>query len=163
MERLTGMLMIQKITNSQNGFLILRPMQPEDTDILSHIYLDTRVANFFWLESPALSDFSADSSGELVQVAVIDGEIVGFASLSTWDSFLHLLFVKDNFQKKGIGAALLKWARQTAKKPLELKVVTYNTRARHFYEREGFKNIAHSNTNNPANVTYRDDRNSQKI
>ena len=38
--------------------------------------------------------FERVSVGELVQVAVVADEIVGFAALSEWDSFLHLLFVK---------------------------------------------------------------------
>jgi len=98
--------------------------------------------------------------GEIITVAVFDHEVVGFSSLSEWDSFLHLLFIKEGWQRQGIGAVLLKKARDMVKEPLELKVVTANISAQHFYEREGFKVVAHSILSNPMNVTYRDDRNS---
>ncbi|MEX0381646.1 N-acetyltransferase family protein [Leuconostoc sp. MS02] len=145
---------------SQNNNLILRAMQPGDTDALAHIYLDARILNFPWVKSPKLADFELASFGEVVQVAIFDDEIVGFASLSEWDSFLHLLFIKVGFQRQGIGTLLLNWARQMTKAPLELKVVTANISAQHFYEREGFKMVAHTILSNPTNVTYRDDRDS---
>ena len=146
--------------SSGTNNLILRAMQVEDSDALSHIYLDTRVTNFPWVNSPKRADFDSDILGEKVTVAVFNGEIVGFSSVSEWDSFLHLLFIKGGWQRQGIGAVLLKKARERVKEPLELKVVTANVSAQHFYEREGFKVVAHSILSNPMNVTYRDDRNS---
>jgi len=149
----------QKIAARSNN-LILRDMQAEDSEALARIYLDTRVTNFPWVRSPKLSDFDLASSGEKITVAVFDHEIVGFSSLSEWDSFLHLLFIKEGWQRQGIGAVLLKKAREMVKEPLELKVVIANVSAQRFYEREGFKVVAHSILSNPMNVTYRDDRNS---
>ncbi|MGY3743449.1 GNAT family N-acetyltransferase [Leuconostoc inhae] len=152
--------MASQSNSSQTNNLILRAMQVEDSDALSRIYLDTRLTNFPWVNSPKRADFDSAILGEKVTVAVFNGEIVGFSSVSEWDSFLHLLFIKEGWQRQGIGAVLLKKAREMVKEPLELKVVTANTSAQHFYEREGFKVIAHSILSNPMNVTYRDDRNS---
>ncbi|MBZ6009929.1 GNAT family N-acetyltransferase [Leuconostoc gelidum] len=149
----------QKIALRNNN-LILRAMQSEDSDALARIYLDTRVTNFPWVKSPKLSDFDLAILGEIITVAVIDREVVGFSSLSEWDSFLHLLFIKEGWQRQGIGAVLLKKAREMVKEPLELKVVTANISAQRFYEREEFKVVAHSILSNPMNVTYRDDRSS---
>ena len=152
--------MASQSNSSQTNNLILRAMQVEDSDALSRIYLDTRLTNFPWVNSPKRADFDSAILGEKVTVAVFNGEIVGFSSVSEWDSFLHLLFIKEGWQRQGIGAVLLKKAREMVKEPLELKVVTANTSAQHFYEREGFKVIAHSILSNPMNVTYRYDRNS---
>ena len=140
--------------------LILRDMVPDDVVALSQIYLTTRRQYFSWLRQPKLEDFQRASKGETVRVAVINDEIVGFASLSEWDSFLHLLFVKVGWHGQGIGEALLSWARQKAHHPLELKVVLVNQAARRFYEREGFKIVSYSKLAKPENVTYRDDRKS---
>lgn len=138
----------------------LRAMQSEDQAELAQLYLTTRKNHFSWVDNPKLSDFDYATTGEHVQVAVIQNEIVGFASLSEWDSFLHLLFVKTNWQNNGVGKALLNWARTSSHLPLELKVVQANQAARRFYDREGFKVIAYGNYANPTNVTYRDDRKS---
>lgn len=147
-------------TSLQNKCLKRRAMQPEDEDALAQIYLEARVNYFPWVKQPKLTDFNFEIVGEKVEIAIIDTEIVGFASLSEWDSFLHLLFVKEGRQSQGVGSILLNWARETAQQPLELKVVTVNKNAQRFYEREGFSIVAHSNLSNPRNVTYRDDRNS---
>lgn len=137
----------------------LRAMRPQDITHVAKIYLTTRQADFPWVKQPKFSDFERISVGELVQVAVVDQEIVGFAALSEWDSFLHLLFVKVGWQNRGVGALLLDWARQHAQQPLELKVVQANMSAQRFYERAGFKIIARDDLAQPTNVTYRDDRN----
>ncbi|AEJ31910.1 MULTISPECIES: GNAT family N-acetyltransferase [Leuconostoc] len=152
--------MSNQTTILQNKFLKLRAMQPNDSDELARIYLDDRVNYFPWVKQPKLTDFGLAILGEKVEIAMLDTEIVGFASLSEWDSFLHLLFIKEGKHNQGIGAVLLNWARETAQQPLELKVVTDNKNAQRFYEREGFSIVAHSNLSKPRNVTYRDDRNS---
>ncbi|CAM3207619.1 GNAT family N-acetyltransferase [Leuconostoc rapi] len=155
--------MTNQKTILRNEFLKLRAMQPNDSDALARIYLDARVNYFPWVKQPKLADFDLAILGEKVEIAIIDAEIVGFASLSEWDSFLHLLFVKKGKQSQGIGAVLLNWAREIVQQPLELKVVTDNKDAQRFYEREEFSIVGHSNLSNPRNVTYRDDRNSKKI
>ncbi|KAA8369498.1 GNAT family N-acetyltransferase [Leuconostoc carnosum] len=152
--------MIKQKKALANNHLKLRAMRPDDATALARIYLDTRLASFPWVKNPRLEDFVTVTQGEHVQVAIIEEEIVGFASLSEEDSFLHLLFIKEGWQNQGIGQQLLTWARQEVRRPLELKVVRINKRAQQFYKREGFKIIATSILANPANVTYRDDRNS---
>ena len=152
--------MAQDATTSPDHKVHLRPMRPQDVPSVAKIYLTSRQAYFPWVKKPQYADFERVSVGELVQVAVVADEIVGFAALSEWDSFLHLLFVKVGWHGQGIGAALLSWARQKAHHPLELKVVLVNQAARRFYEREGFKIVSYSKLAKPENVTYRDDRKS---
>ncbi|WP_261656686.1 GNAT family N-acetyltransferase [Leuconostoc holzapfelii] len=137
----------------------LRAMRPQDLPSVAKIYLTTRQAFFPWVKAPQFADFERVSVGERIQVAVVDQEIVGFAALSEWDSFLHLLFVKVGWQSQGIGGQLLAWAQARAQQPLELKVVQANVAAQRFYERAGFRVVARDATAQPQNVTYRDDRN----
>lgn len=152
--------MAQDATPFPDHTVHLRPMRPQDVPNVAKIYLASRQAYFPWVKKPQYADFERVSVGELVQVAVVADEIVGFAALSEWDSFLHLLFVKIGWQQQGVGKALLDWARQQVQRPLELKVVQANVAAQRFYEREGFRIIARDNLAQPSNVTYRDDRNS---
>lgn len=146
------------LSNKLATELVLRAMRPEDSDAVARIYLESRQHHFPWVKHPRLADFLADSRGERVMVAIFGNEIVGFASLSEWDHFLHLLFVKEGWQGYGIGARLLEWARQAVTEPLELKVVLANVGAQRFYDREGFVRIRKSQLARPQNVTYRDGR-----
>ena len=66
----------------------LRAMRPQDLPSVAKIYLTTRQAFFPWVKAPQFADFERVSVGERIQVAVVDQEIVGFAALSEWDSFL---------------------------------------------------------------------------
>lgn len=152
--------MTHMTTTAPDDKVQLRPMQPQDVTSVAKIYLTSRQAYFPWVKNPQYADFERVSVGEQVQVAVVAGEIVGFAALSEWDSFLHLLFVKIGWQQQGVGKLLLNWARQRAQQPLELKVVQENVAAQRFYEREGFQIVARDDFAQPRNVTYRDDRNS---
>ncbi|GMA69886.1 N-acetyltransferase [Leuconostoc litchii] len=138
--------------------LMLRAMQPNDSEALARIYLGSRQHNFPWVKHPRLDDFLTVSRGETVKVAVLDEEIVGFASLLKQEYFLHLLFVKEGWNGHGIGAQLLSWARHEVTKPLELKVVTGNIDAQRFYQREGFVVVDKSVFAKPQNLTYRDNR-----
>ncbi|NCP64872.1 MAG: GNAT family N-acetyltransferase [Paraglaciecola sp.] len=55
---------------------------------------------------------------KLVFVAEVQGQIAGFyalTKLSVDSAELHALFIKPRFMRKGIGAALLKHAKATAK------------------------------------------------
>ncbi|QEA59034.1 GNAT family N-acetyltransferase [Leuconostoc koreense] len=138
--------------------LVLRAMQPTDSEALARIYLGTRQHNFSWIKHPKLEDFARDSHGEMVEVAIINQEVVGFASISEHDSFLHLLFIKEGWNGCGIGAKLLDWARNQVMQALELKVVTANVAAQRFYEREGFLVVGKSVLSKPQNLTYRDSK-----
>jgi GNAT superfamily N-acetyltransferase len=146
------------LSNKLATELVLRAMRPEDSDAVARIYLESRQHHFSWVKHPLLADFVTDSHGERVMVAVFGNEIVGFASLSEWDHFLHLLFVKEGWQRYGIGKCLLNWARQVVNEPLELKVVVANLDAQRFYDREGFVPVRKSQLVKPQNVTYRDGR-----
>lgn len=79
------------------------------------------------------------------RVAIVDGDIVGFVTLK--DDELEQLFVDARARGTGVARDLL---ADGSRRLLEaghaqpwLAVVTGNARARHFYEREGWRDAGH--------------------
>lgn len=69
-----------------------------------------------------------------------DGEkILGFISLI--DEYLAAVFIRPEFQSKGIGSALLNHAK-TLRNALQLKVFSKNKKSIEFYKKEGFTVIS---------------------
>lgn len=66
-----------------------------------------------------------------------EGRIAGFISLIE-EKFIGALFVDPDFQRRGIGRALLTYARD-GRKTLFLNVYAENTNAVNFYLKNGFK------------------------
>ena len=71
----------------------------------------------------------------LIQVAEIDGNIVGFIGMN--ETRIEGLFVSSDFQSRGIGHSLIEWAK-TGNEELTLSVYQKNQRALQFYLKEGF-------------------------
>ncbi|SFA81546.1 MULTISPECIES: GNAT family N-acetyltransferase [unclassified Bacillus (in: firmicutes)] len=90
-------------------------------------------------------------------VAELDNLIVGFVECVVMESStfpvmkkrkwveLNSLVVLKSFQSKGIGKMLLdcvvEWSNKKRINRIELKVFNFNTSAREFYSKAGFKNI----------------------
>lgn len=72
------------------------------------------------------------------QVYVVGGRVVGFLSLV--DNEVGGLFVHPDFQRQGIGRALMDSAR-AARPYLELTVFEANSQGRRFYEAYGFREV----------------------
>jgi ribosomal protein S18 acetylase RimI-like enzyme len=72
-----------------------------------------------------------------VWVAEVDGSVVGFIAID--GSLIDQLFVAPEFQHRGIGQALLAHARSLSPTFLRLYTLQINTRARAFYEKNGFR------------------------
>lgn len=66
-----------------------------------------------------------------------DGELLGAALVV--DGWLTQLYVRPDWQGRGIGSALLAVARSEAVEPLRLWVFARNVRAQGFYARAGFE------------------------
>ena len=75
-----------------------------------------------------------------VRVALRQGRIVGFAAASKRS--VAQLFVRKEFQRRGIGTLLLDWAKSQSEGSLWLYTFARNARACSFYERSGFKVVA---------------------
>ena len=116
------------------------------TEDLRRVFLEARLANFYWL-NPAhleLSDFDHSTRGELILVATNNGTPVGFIACWEADNFIHSLFVDPKFTGKGIGKLLLKSCLATIGRPATLKCITKNSRALRFYYAQGWKKQARS-------------------
>jgi len=89
--------------------IILREFEESDREALRHLYLESRKKAFTWspIDHHQLADFDAHIEGERILVAVVEGEVLGFASIWEPESFLHNLFVHPSATRQGIGQALL--------------------------------------------------------
>ncbi|CAH0539523.1 GNAT family N-acetyltransferase [Vibrio marisflavi] len=106
---------------------------------VSELYLSARVSTFTWLDTSGyqLSDFSRDTEGERVLVAVAGGEVLGFIAIWEPENFVHHLYVSKTHQGKNIGTRLLEDAKSYYG-VLSLKCMVENERAIEFYESNGF-------------------------
>jgi GNAT superfamily N-acetyltransferase len=83
--------------------------------------------------------FRDQTLDELLLVAAIQDDPVGFISLWKPSWFVHHLFVEPRCQGQGIGSFLLRHVSALAgSHPLSLKCQTENRAAIRFYERRGF-------------------------
>jgi ribosomal protein S18 acetylase RimI-like enzyme len=71
-----------------------------------------------------------------VRVATFDSEIVGFVAASR--ESIAQLYVRGDFQRRGVGTQLLAWTKQHSNGSLWLYTFARNAGARAFYERHGF-------------------------
>ena len=76
-----------------------------------------------------------------VRLAVLANDVVGFIAASP--ESIAQLYVRVGFQRCGIGAQLLAWAKEHSGGSLCLYTFARNLGARAFYERNGFVAIAH--------------------
>ena len=86
----------------------------------------------------SIAEFSAQTKGEEILVAKVNGEDVGFVSVWCQDNFIHHLFVAPKYQRKNIGKALLQECQKRYGLPLSLKCPEANKEACSFYERNGW-------------------------
>jgi GNAT superfamily N-acetyltransferase len=91
-----------------------------------HTDAETRV----WIRDVVLT-------GCEVVVAEVGDRVAGFAALDA-DMLAHL-YVHPDFQRRGIGDALLALAKELRPGGFRLWVFQRNTDARHFYERRGLR------------------------
>jgi len=77
-------------------------------------------------------------------VAVVDGAIVGFMSVSAAPgcSWITQLYLHPAWVGRGIGTRLLERARSELSPPIRLYTFQENRRARTFYERRGFRAVS---------------------
>ncbi len=98
-----------------------------------------RLAAGFKREVPSVHRFELLVEGELAGIAGIQNPFL-------YGPYLQILAVLPGFQGRYLGSAILEWmereARMQESRQLWLCVTTYNTRARAFYERFGFKEAA---------------------
>ncbi|GKT03812.1 GNAT family N-acetyltransferase [Furfurilactobacillus sp. WILCCON 0119] len=138
--------------------ITIRPATVADYPRLEQIYLVARQRAFPWVHQPRLTDFDRDSRGELILVAELNQQVVGFTSFYRLASFIHLLFVDPAFHHQHVGTALIGGLRTIATEPLQLKVVIQNEAARAFYAHHHFRETKRDVLATPPNITLEDTR-----
>ncbi|HHX4055980.1 MAG: N-acetyltransferase family protein [Burkholderia contaminans] len=132
--------------------LILRRAISDDAAEVAEVYLRSRntLASYAPLahSEAAVRDWVANMlvpSGN-VTVAVNDNRIVGMAAHVVADgvAWLDQLYVHPEFQRQGVGSALLESVKSQTAGKLQLYTFQMNRDAAAFYERQGFVAIAYS-------------------
>lgn len=122
--------------------IIVRRAAREERSRLADIFLVARRHAFTWLLPSRFkhNDFKRETEGELIIVAEVEGQVVGFASIWEPDAFIHHLYVDPAMHRRGVGRALIAGLVEICgDKPLELKCQTNNKPAMAFYKRLGFQ------------------------
>lgn len=137
--------------------LTVRLARPEEIAECAALYERVARETFTWFPAEAIqaATFVEDAKLEEVWVAVIDGVVVGLASLYRPDRFLHSLYIDAAARGRSVGLALLNAAREAAGGPLSLKVQKLNTRAIAFYRREGFEIVGEGEPEAPGGGWFR--------
>ena len=118
---------------------MIRVLEEKDVDTVAKIWLETNIkthdfiASNYWKEHyEIIKDMFLQAE---VYVYEIEKEIMGFIGLDR--EYIEGIFVLDQYQKRGIGKALLNHVK-AKKEHLSLNVYQKNLNAILFYQREGF-------------------------
>ena len=119
---------------------MIREFQRDDINKVADIWLNTNIKTHNFIPAQYWkSNFRSVKEALLlaeVYVYEYDTEIQGFIGLN--DEYMEGIFVRDEMQSQGIGKLLLNFVKEKKTK-LYLNVYQKNTRAIHFYQREGFE------------------------
>lgn len=123
--------------------VMIRPYRDNDLEgVLDVWYRASQIAHHFLSE-----EFLTRERDEIrerwlpiaeTMVYEMDGRVVGFVSLI--GNEVGAIFVDPDDQGRGVGTALMDWAR-TARSVLELDVFEANSTGRRFYEGYGFEYV----------------------
>ncbi|CDH00812.1 GNAT family N-acetyltransferase [Xenorhabdus bovienii] len=130
------------MSNKYSGDIKLRPIEIDsDVQAVVDVWFNTSiechefVSKDFWYSCKKDMKEIYIPNSETV-VATINKEIVGFISLL--DNIVASIFVLPEYQNRGIGLQLLNHAFEV-RNSLTLNVYEKNTKARQFYESQGFE------------------------
>ena len=118
---------------------MIRVLEEKDVDTVAKIWLETNikahdfiVSNYWKEHYEIIKDMFLQAE---IYVYEIEKEIMGFIGLDK--EYIEGIFVLDQYQKRGIGKALLNHVK-AKKEHLSLNVYQKNLNAILFYQREGF-------------------------
>ena len=125
------------------GEITLRPATIADATAVAELFTHTRDACMGYL--PKLHTADEDRAWMCdvvfkqcdVRVAELDRRIIGFVALD--GALLEHLYVHPDFQRRGVGAALIAKARELRPDDFRLWVFQQNAQARRFYESHGLR------------------------
>jgi ribosomal protein S18 acetylase RimI-like enzyme len=126
-----------------NNFSI-REYRPEDFDAVTILWRISREkslpdfqlqkGHFFYEDQDYFRDHVLPNNQ--VWVAEMDGRPVGMMAMS--NEFVDQLYIHPDYQRRGIGEALINFARQRSPEHVWLYTLQINVNARAFYEKTGF-------------------------
>ena len=121
---------------------------PADHDAVISIYkngwLDTYPNEKYGISLAAVREVTRNFKETNIHrnkfIAEVDGEVIGVISVKEGGfNLIQSLYVKKEFQGKGIGTALLQHVfKKFGHNPYTLKVAVYNKEAIRFYKKFGF-------------------------
>jgi L-amino acid N-acyltransferase len=141
-----------------NAIVVIRNAQPGDLDAITEIYNDailTTTATFD-LDPKSAADqlawFRSHDERQPILVAILDGNVVGWASLSKWKArpaYDHTaetsFYVRSNVRGQGIGRklkqAIIEEARRLKYHSLIAVVAEGSEASLHLNERFGFRHV----------------------
>lgn len=132
-----------------DGAVALRPYRPEDCPALAHLFYETVhtacTADYTpaqleaWApgSGPDLAAWDASFQAHTTLVAEIGGRLAGFGDLDPAAGYLDRLYVRREFQRRGVASALCDALEQASRaRPL----TTHASRtARPFFEKRGYR------------------------
>lgn len=118
---------------------MIRVLEEKDVDTVAKIWLETNIKTHDFIASNYWKEYYEIIKDMFLQAEVyvyeIEKEIMGFIGLDK--EYIEGIFVLDQYQKRGIGKALLNHVK-AKKEHLSLNVYQKNLNAILFYQREGF-------------------------
>ncbi len=138
----------------------IRPATAADLPAISAIYnhsVRTSTCTFA-LEPETLAErqawFGGRTAAHPVIVADVDGEVIGWAALSTWNkrsgydtTVEWSVYIRDDWQRKGVASVLLKelivLAKAAGHRTIIGGVSADQTPSLEFHRRHGFVDVAH--------------------
>lgn len=119
---------------------MIRKLQKADVIKVADIWLDSNVKTHNFIPAQYWKSNYEPVKEMLLQAEVYvyesNGEIQGFIGLN--GEYIEGIFVCDELQSQGIGKLMLDFIKES-KTELSLNVYQKNTRAIHFYQKEGFE------------------------
>jgi ribosomal protein S18 acetylase RimI-like enzyme len=150
------------IQNNLTNQLLIRAYQDKDLEAIAQLWYNTWHETFPHLQHPhpypewrelLLTKLIPQGS---TWVAEVKQQIAGFMLIFPEKSYIDQLFVDRRYQSHGIGAKFLDHAKSLHPQGLRLYTLRENTRARAFYERNGFtaSELSVNAFNGQPNVEY---------
>ncbi|PTQ08259.1 GNAT family N-acetyltransferase [Sphingomonas oleivorans] len=121
----------------------IRPAIAADFDAVASIWLTSWQSTGVVLsEEPTLMGLRHRVDVEIIEgwaltVAEHQGKVVGFVASKPDAALLDQLFIHIDYQRMGVGSALLAEAQKTMPSGFTLRAATANVGARAFYEKHG--------------------------